>query len=155
MHTAMKLRPHHILDILRNYGHGRTFEPHPYGHALHTVARAILSDLAIDIELIIGADAICQPCQRLQPDGICDDILPQLVHPLSKQLYNDTLDQRLFAYLGLSPGITLTLRDVLEAVNAKVPGLEAICVHPQESAQFRLNGLIYGLQKLGIRSSEE
>jgi hypothetical protein len=149
--NSMKLRPHHILDILRNYGHGKAFEPHPYGHALHTVAHALLSNIDIDIELVLGGDAICRPCRHLSADGVCDDVLPQLAHPLSKQIYNDTLDQRLFAYLGMSPGCVLSLRNFLEAVNSKIPGLELLCAHPCESVQFRLDGLLQGLQQLGIR----
>ena len=38
--TAMRLRPHHILDIISSYGHGAEFRPSPYGHAVHTVAEA-------------------------------------------------------------------------------------------------------------------
>jgi hypothetical protein len=147
----MKLRPHHILDILRTYGHGTAFVPHPYGHALHTVAQSILSDLSQEIELIVGADAICQPCQHLQPDGTCDDILHQLEIPLSKQTYNDTLDRRLFSYLGLTPGTVISIQRFCEIVHENIPGIEAICTHPHEHMQYRLNGLIQGLQKLGMR----
>ena len=149
--AVMALRPHHLLDILRNYGHERPFTPHPYGHALHAVAQQVLTDLDIRIQLVLGADAICQPCQHLQADQTCQDILPQLTHPLSKQVYNDTLDLRVFAYVGVSPGCILTFRAFLEAVVAKLPGLEMICAHPQESSEFRLDGLQQGLQKLGIR----
>jgi hypothetical protein len=146
----MKLRPHHILDILRDYGHGKAFEPHPYGHALHTVAHTLLSDLDIDIMLVLGTDAICRPCRHLSSDGVCDDVLPQLPHPLPKQIYNDTLDQRLFAYLEMPPGCVLTLRNFLEAVNDKVPGFELLCTHPKESTQYRLDGLRQGLRMLGF-----
>jgi UDP-N-acetylglucosamine diphosphorylase / glucose-1-phosphate thymidylyltransferase / UDP-N-acetylgalactosamine diphosphorylase / glucosamine-1-phosphate N-acetyltransferase / galactosamine-1-phosphate N-acetyltransferase len=151
--SVIALRPHHLLDILRNYGHGRPFTPHPYGHALHSVAHHVLTDLDIGIQLILGADAICQPCQHLQDDQTCQDMLPQLAHPLSKQVYNDTLDLRVFAYLGVSPGCIVSFRTFLESVVAKLPGLEMICAHPQESPEFRLRGLQQGLQKLGIRKT--
>lgn len=150
----MKLRPHHILDILRTYGHDKTFVPHPYGHALHTVAQSILSDLTQEIELIVGADAICQPCQHLQTDGSCDDILRQLETPLSKQSYNDTLDRRLFSYLDLTPGTMLSIQQFFEIVQERIPGIETICTHPHEHAQYRLNGLIQGFQKLGMQNKQ-
>jgi hypothetical protein len=35
---VMRLRPHHFLDIVTSYGADERFEPHPYGHSLHTVA---------------------------------------------------------------------------------------------------------------------
>ena len=149
--SALPLRPHHLLDILRNYGHDRAFIPHPYGHALHTVAHCVLTDLETAIQLVLGADAICQPCQHLQIDHTCQDVLPQLAHPLSKQVYNDTLDLRVLAYLALSPGCVLTVRSFLEAVATRLPGLEMICTHPGESIEFRLRGLQQGLRKLGIR----
>ena len=149
----MKLRPHHILDILRTYGHGKTFTPHPYGHALHTVAQTILSDLSREVELIIGADEICLPCRHLQANGICDDVLQQLEPPLSKQSYNDALDRRVFTYLGLKPGSVLSAQRFFEIVDEKTPGIETICSHPHERAQYRLSGLTQGLRDLGIRNA--
>lgn len=149
--SAIPLRPHHLVDMLRNYGHGHPFTPHPYGHALHVIAHRVLNDLNVGIQLVLGADAISHPCQHLQVDQTCQDILPQLAHPLSKQVYNDTLDLRLFAYLAVSPGCVLTVRAFFERVALRLPGLEVVCAHPQESIQFRLEGLQRGLQKLGIR----
>jgi hypothetical protein len=39
------IRPHHLLDILRDYGYGIRYEPHEYGHALHAVAGKIITGL--------------------------------------------------------------------------------------------------------------
>ena len=69
--ASMELRPHHILDIVTTYGHGHRFEPHPYGHANHTVAEAILTGTGQEIRFVVGADEICRPCRRLRPDGQC------------------------------------------------------------------------------------
>ena len=148
----MQLRPHHLLDIVTAHGHGQSFEPHPYGHAVHTVAAAVLSDLDLDIEFIVGADAICQPCKHLQPDGRCDDMLHRLDPPVSKQAYNDGLDRRLLAYLELQPGAVLTVRRFLERVGARVPGIETVCTHPKRDERERLAGLAEGLAKLGIQT---
>jgi len=46
----MKLRPHHVLDIVSAIGHGAEFRPHPYGHAVHTVAEAICTHPGEDRE---------------------------------------------------------------------------------------------------------
>ncbi len=144
----MKLRPHHVLDIIRNYGNGIEFKAHPYGHAVHSVAHIVLSNLEIEIEFILGADDICQPCQHLQADGLCDDVLHQLEQPISKQTYNDELDKRLFSYLDVKPGIVMPMQTFLKRVGRKIPGIEKVCTHPQEDEQFRLNGLKHGLEKL-------
>jgi len=150
----MKLRPHHIIDIVTAYGHGEEFKPHPYGHAVHTVAQSILSDVALEVELIIGADEICQPCKHLQSEGRCDDVLHQLDPPTSKQEYNDDLDRRLLAYLDITPGAVSTVREYLEIVDKSVPGIEKICTHPAEDQQSRLDGLEQGLIRLGVRRGD-
>jgi len=81
-----------------------------------------------------------------------NDVLHQLDPPPSKQEYNDTLDSRLFDYLDFAPGAVITIRQFLEIVTKKVPGIEKICTHPKEDQSRRLNGLIQGLIKLGIRN---
>ena len=147
----MDLRPHHVLDIVTSIGHDVEFRPHPYGHAVHTVAEAILADTDLEATLVVAADEICRPCVHLQPDGSCDDLRSS--SRTSKQEYNDDLDRRLLEYLGLQAGATMTVRQYLEIVNGKVPGIEAVCTHPPRDPQKRLAGLTRGLEKLGIRSA--
>lgn len=153
--NAMKLRPHHVLDILTTYGHGGQFTPHPYGHAVHLVAATMLSGLDLEVRFVIDADEICVPCKHLLPNGKCADVLHQLSPPISKQKYNDELDSRLFEYLGLGASPVMTLREYLEIVNNHLPGLEKICTHPKENQQERLKGLQEGLTKLGIRGHDQ
>jgi hypothetical protein len=148
----MKLRPHHLLDIVRSYGQGVEFTPHPYGHALHTVAAQVLADLTIEVEFVLAADDICTPCCHLQPGDVCDDVLSQLTEPVSKQAYNDGLDSRLFPYLGMQPGTRLTVRAFLERVQQHIPGIEQICAHPGEKQADRLQGLRQGLERLGVEA---
>lgn len=153
--TTIKLRPHHALDIISKYGHGAQFIPHPYGHAVHRVAKTILSDLELRVQFVVGADEICQPCQHLRADGLCDDVLSQLDPPIPKQKYNDDLDRRLLAYLGFEPGTVMTVREYLALVNERTPGIEVICTHPKEDRRSRLDGLQWGLVKLGLRDDRE
>ena len=148
---VMKLRPHHILDIISGYGVGVEFKPRPYGHSNHIVAGKILSDLDTKIQLVVGADAVCQGCKHLLPNGQCDDVLSQLTPSPSKQAANDVLDCRLLDYLNIKLGAVMTVREYLEIVNKKVPGIESICTHFKEDPQERLRSLTQGLIKLGIR----
>ena len=147
----MQLRPHHILDIISAYGKGIEYQPHPYGHSLHIVAPRLLSNLDLKIILVLNADDICEGCEHLLPDGKCKDVLAQLTPSPSKQAYNDVLDSRLFDDLSIEPDSEITTREYLEVVNKKVPGIEKICTHPKENQQERLNGLVSGLIKLGLR----
>ncbi len=147
----MRLRPHHLLDVICSYGQDVRFTPHPYGHALHSVAEAVLSNPDLRARFVVGPDEICMPCEHLRADGLCDDVLRQIDPPISKQGYNDDLDRRLFDYLALAPGAVMAIRHFLEMVDKKVPGIEALCTHPKEDEGLRLAGLIKGLLKLGIR----
>jgi len=149
----MKLRPHHLLDIVTTYGWGGDFKPHPYGHAVHTVAEKVLADPDLEVEFIIGSDEICVPCRHLREDGRCGDVLDQCDPPVSKQDYNDDLDRRLCAHLGFPPHTVMTVREFLKLVNGHVPGIEAICTHPGQNKKKRRESLIGGLTKLGIRTS--
>jgi hypothetical protein len=147
---SLPLRPHHLLDILCDYGHGISYQPHPYGHALHTVAAQVLSNLDLQISFVIAADAICQPCRHLHPDGRCDDVLSQLPDSPSKQVYNDALDRRLWAYLNLDKGQATTMREFCQRVSQNLPGIEKICTHPGEEQPYCLAGLREALNWLKI-----
>jgi hypothetical protein len=149
--NIMQLRPHHVLDIVSSYGHDEKFKPHEYGHAVHTVALSITADIDQQVEFVVGADEICKPCKHLRPDGQCDDIVHQLNPSQSKQEYNDNLDNKLFEYLGFLVNSVMTMREYLEIVNRKVPGIERVCTHPKENPELRLKGLKQGLIKLEIR----
>ena len=146
----MRLRPHHLIDIITKFGRGQEFKPHPYGHAVHTVAAQVLAAPDLEVEFVAAADAICQPCRHLRPDGQCADVLSQLKERVSKQVYNDALDKMLFAYLGMHPGARMTVRAFLERLDAHTPGVEKICTHPGEREEDRLRGIQEGLARLGI-----
>jgi hypothetical protein len=146
----MKLRPHHLIDIVCDYGHGVAFTPHPYGHAVHTVAAKVIDDPDLEVEFVLAADDICTPCRHLRADGQCEDVLGQLAEPVSKQTYNDGLDRKLFAHLRMEPGTRMRVRAFLERLDAHMPGIVGVCTHPGEEEQRRLEGLREGLTRLGI-----
>lgn len=146
----LKLRPHHVLDIVRNIGHERKIEPHPFGHDLHVVTNKIIDDIDQPLLLVVGADDICIPCTKLNTDGICVDVLPQCDDKPSKQKYNDSLDRKVLNYLNLNEGEQLTVREYLNCVNDMLNGIEKICTHPKEDESYRSAGLAMGLKKLGI-----
>jgi hypothetical protein len=69
------IRPHHLLDILRDYGHGIRYQPHEYGHALHIVAEEVLRNPDQEIVFVIAADGLCRPYLHLRAGGRCDDTI--------------------------------------------------------------------------------
>jgi len=144
----MRLRPHHLLDIIAQYGAGTPFTPSTYGHAVHTVAAAVIADTGLSIEFVVDADDICAPCKHLVA-GRCDDVLSRLDPPILKQDYNDDLDRRVLEYLGMTEGQVMTFAEYLQVVREHLDGIEGVCTHPGEDAAKRLANLAAGLEKLG------
>lgn len=113
------IKPHHFVDVITALGDGKTaFEPHPYGHALHLVARAILDNPEEALCIEFGADTICAPC-RHNRNGLCEDTIdvsfkPQA--PFSKRAYNLLLDERWAERLALKQGDRLTVRQFCERI---------------------------------------
>jgi hypothetical protein len=145
----MRLRPHHLVDIIVQHGEGEPFRPHPYGHALHSAAAAVIGDHETRIQLVVGADDICAPCAHLV-NGRCDDVLGQLDPSPSKQAYNDGVDRRLLAHLGIAEGAAMTFREYLHAVRGRLTGMETVVTHPGEDPALKLSRLSEGLRKLGV-----
>lgn len=111
----ISIKPHHFVDIVTALGEGQTAPPpHPYGHAVHSVTKAILAHRDVQLRMEFGADDICQPC-RHNTAGLCDDAIDTSFRPAapqSKREYNLLVDQRWAERLGLRPGDLLTARDL-------------------------------------------
>jgi len=150
MSQSIEIRPHHLLDILRDYGYGIRYQPHEYGHALHIVAEKIMNNLDKEIELVVAADDICRPCKHLHADGQCDDTMQKDRETISKQAYNDALDRRLWTYLDLEGGNRMTVRNFLDHVQSRLDGIESLCAHLGEDPKYRKVGLVEGFKKLGF-----
>jgi hypothetical protein len=113
---VIRIKPHHFIDIITSYGRGEKLEPHPYGHAVHIVAREILRDRDTSLIMELGADDICRPCAH-NIDGTCDDVIDTSYRPKAprrKQEWNLLIDRRWCERLGLLPGDHLTARQFCE-----------------------------------------
>jgi hypothetical protein len=149
--THIRIRPHHLLDILCDDGRGERFAPHEYGHALHLVAPRLLDDPDQTAAFVIAADDICAPCRHLRA-GVCGDTMIRNGGPASKQAYNDDLDRRLWDFLGLERGSRMTVREFCAMVESRLDGIAAVCAHPGETVADRKNGLERGLAKMRLRT---
>ena len=113
MGKVTRIKPHHFIDIITTLGRGETtFEPHPYGHAVHIVSASLLNARDSMLEMELGADDICRPCKH-NIDGLCDDTIDTSFRPdapPSKRLYNLSIDQRWCERLSLAQGDRLTAR---------------------------------------------
>jgi len=147
----MRMRPHHLLDIVTDFNADDPPAPAESGNAVHTVHIELPDRLDEEAEFIIGPDDICAPCRHLQPDGHCERILERHDPPQPIDEYNDPLDARIFEYLGMQPGQSMTVRAFLQLVADHVPGIETVCTHPTQRQENRLAGLRVGLKRLGMK----
>jgi hypothetical protein len=109
----ISIKPHHFVDIITAIGDGRTeFQPHPYGHAVHTVSTEILADPDVTLRIELGSDDICSPCQH-NIGGDCDDTIDTSFRPQapeSKKAYNLLIDKRWCEGFGFQQNDALTAR---------------------------------------------
>jgi hypothetical protein len=109
------IKPHHFVDILTSLGAGKaTFQPHPYGHALHTVAERILRDRDALLEMELGADDVCKPC-RHNVEGLCQDTIDTSFRPAAPSLkreWNLLIDRRWCGRLNIRQGDRLSAREL-------------------------------------------
>ena len=115
MSASIKIKPHHFVDIISSYGTGkRVFEPHSYGHAVHTVAECVLRDHSAQLTIELGMDDICVPC-RHNVNGACDDTIDRSYRPDAPPLKNDwnlLIDNRWCERLGIKQGDAFSAHDL-------------------------------------------
>ena len=113
----IRIKPHHFVDIITGLGDGTLrFEPHPYNHAFHTVARHILDNRDVLLEMELGADDICEPCVH-NIKGLCDDTIDTSYRPSAPQAkreLNLLIDRRWCKRLDIKQGDRLTARQFCE-----------------------------------------
>ncbi|HRU06640.1 MAG TPA: hypothetical protein P5137_12800, partial [Candidatus Brocadiia bacterium] len=115
----ISIKPHHFVDIITSFGAGQSDpQPHPYGHAVHTVTKAVLADRDVLLRMELGADDICAPCKH-NISGLCGDTIDTSYRPLAPKLkreWNLLIDQRWLQRLGLREGDTLTARQMCQRI---------------------------------------
>ncbi len=147
---VIRIKPHHFVDIITSYGRGEKFEPHPYGHAVHTVAERILSHRDITLVMELGADDICKPCKH-NVNGRCDDVIDTSYRPNAppgKQDWNLLIDRRWCERLTLSAGDRLTARQFCERLRDQAGDITDIYREiPAEMTAERAKALQAGVRR--------
>lgn len=151
MKDAIRIKPHHFVDIVTSFGAGRTsFQPHPYGHAVHTVAAKILGEPDVALVIELGADDICRPCVH-NVDGLCDDTIDTSFRPeapSSKRQWNLLIDQRWCERLGIGQGHRLTARELCRRLRDRAGDITDLYREiPAERTAGRARSLMVGIRK--------
>ena len=144
----ISIKPHHFIDIITHLGAGDRFDPHPYGHAVHTVAASILGNPETSLRMELGADDICLPCVR-NIGGLCSDVIDiswRPDAPSSKREWNLLIDRRWCERLGIAQGDCLTARSFCELIRDRAGDITDIYreISPERSAE-RLCKLMRGI----------
>lgn len=123
MPDIIRVKPHHFIDIVTAIGKGqRRFEPHPYGHAVHTVAHKVMADLDAVLQLELGIDDICEPCVHHVNDE-CDDEIDTSFRPeapSSKMAWNLLIDKRWCERLGLKQADRVSVAEFCRILRAQM-----------------------------------
>ena len=148
---VIHIKPHHFIDIITSFGASQTvFEPHPYGHAVHTVSALILDNPDVLMEMELGADDICKPCKH-NKNGFCDDTIDTSFRPEAPPLklkWNLLIDNRWCARLNLREGDRLTALEFVRCLE-KSAG-EIIDIYreiPRELTEKRAMNFNKGIEK--------
>jgi hypothetical protein len=119
LEQTIALKPHHFVDILASFGEGmRTFQPHPYGHALHIISEQLLCNQNVILEIELGSDDICEPCNH-NINGCCDDIIDISYRPSapsSKREWNLLIDRRWCERIRGKQGDRFGARELVEQI---------------------------------------
>jgi len=151
MNDMIRIKPHHFIDIITAIGGGQTtFEPHPYGHAVHTVAARLLRQPDVVLEMELGADDICKPC-KYNVDGLCQDSIDTSFRPdapSSKREWNLLIDERWCERLGVAQGDRLPARQFCEQIRCRAGDISDIYREiPAERTADRAENLQAGVER--------
>lgn len=146
--AVLTLRPHHLIDIIRNIGQKRPVSAHPYGHDQHNITRRIMENRDEQVRFKSAADDVCAPCMHLDLNGQCNDVLPQFEHRVMKQKYNDELDTTLLDFLRINENTVMTVSEFVDLIETNLEDLVPLCTHPGESFESRRDGLVNGIKQL-------
>ena len=143
--TVIHMRPHHFVDILRQIGAGQEFKPSAYGHAVHSVAKALIENPNTVMMLVNHCDTICAPCVH-KKNGVCDDVLSD--GKTSKHEFNTALDARLFERLRLEEAMALSAADFCKLLCERFGNPSEIWTNVSwVEAQKRLETTLKGIEK--------
>jgi len=148
MTKPQSIKPHHLLDIIRDIGSGREHKPHPLGHNVHGIAALVRSDPSASFTLTTGPDSICAPCSRLHGE-VCGDTTDTVGFLTSKDWYNRTLDRRLLKRLELREGDSISVTKFCQVVEEKLGDIFSIYLEADRGQTLkRRENIFLGLEIL-------
>lgn len=121
----IKLRIHHIFDIIRDYGLKKKIEEHKYGHSYHIIANKIYKKNIQEMKLVVSSDDICKNCIKLV-DNNCIDKIDHRKDYHDKELFNNYLDKRIMDIMNLEEFKILSFEELIKRSNKYIDNIEYI-----------------------------
>ena len=147
MAKPLLIKPHHLLDIIRDFGAGRQHEPHPYGHHVHRLAGIIRDNPETVFVLTAEADSICEPCCNLV-ENRCVDTTTSPGKEVSKESWNRLIDSRILERLALEEGAAITALDFCRLASERLGNLYTLYAEADpEKTAVREKNLERGLEQ--------
>lgn len=142
----MKLRIHHFFDMIRDFGIGKQFDPHPYQHSYHKVAELILTDPDFNIEIAVGSDAVCKGCRHLV-NSLCNDTISHRNDFTSKEAYNNYLDTRIIEVCEVDVSKKYSPKQLVKMADRYIQNISFIYEgNDAEHTEQRKQNVILGLE---------
>ncbi len=146
MKNVVKIRPHHLFDILRDYGNNVVMEPHPFGASVTEVTNKILRSV-YPIVMVPRVDSICETCSMLKNE-ICQAMIRE---DLIMSGYNDDLDDKLFRLMDLKPFMQITLKDFVNIADVKLDIILKQFTSPDNNRELRYIGTKKAISSIRLR----
>jgi hypothetical protein len=152
----MRLRIHHFFDIIRDFGAGKEFQPHPYLHSYHKIANIILKQPLIKIEIVTESDSVCVGCIKLKGKR-CTDIITHRKDFKGKEEFNNYLDIRIMDICEIEENSVTTPASLIKASEKYITNIHFIYSgNDKEHTEMRktnvMKGVEFYVREHGIRS---
>jgi hypothetical protein len=144
----IKLRIHHLFDMLRDYGAEKEITPHPYGHSYHIISQQLFSQENIELILVNRNDDVCINCSKSQR-GHCIDTISHRNDFPEKEDFNNYLDSRIMQIMDLQENEIISLEKLLDKSKLYIDMIQWIYKGNEfEHTETRKENVIQGLIKL-------
>ena len=122
----MNVRGHHLLCVYCFRGSGKSTAREFFGvdNAIPQLLARLKENPDLELTVVADFDEVCDICPLKKPEGCgrSKDVAAQ-----SEKLRQ--WDKVILARLGLSPGDTITARDLEERLRQKIPDISQICTN--------------------------
>ena len=151
--NLIHIKPLHFVDFITSVGAGKTtWKPTARRNAFYSVAQTLFSNRDLLLEIRLGIDDVCQPCEAHdRTKGICTATIDTSYRPKAPSLMREwdfLIDTRWCQRLKITPGQKLTARQLCERLRDRAGDITDIYREiPADRTAKRASNLKKGIEK--------